>query len=82
MWCAAGRYLDQAQQISERCAMPLCRADAQLHRARLFHGKGALGKARALIEIHGYRAAVRNLKTPKLLHSIEIRRKHPSKSLF
>jgi len=31
MWCAASRYLDQSQKIGERCAMPLCRADVQLH---------------------------------------------------
>lgn len=66
---AASRALAEAQQIAERGAMPLFRADAHLHRAR-FAGmmndecrmtnwpgidpKAELAKARALIEKHGY----------------------------
>lgn len=46
--------LDEAQQIAERGPMPLYLADVHLHRARLFHDKAELHRARALIEKHGY----------------------------
>lgn len=51
---AAWGYLDEAQQIAERGPMPLYLADVHLHRARLFHDKVELQRARALIEKHGY----------------------------
>jgi tetratricopeptide (TPR) repeat protein len=51
---AASRALAEAQQIAERGPMPLYLADVHLHRARLFHDKTELAKARALIEKHGY----------------------------
>lgn len=51
---AARRCLDEAQQIAERGPMPLYLADVHLHRARLFHDKVELDKARALIKKHGY----------------------------
>ncbi|MBI4658642.1 MAG: toll/interleukin-1 receptor domain-containing protein [Verrucomicrobia bacterium] len=46
--------LDEAQQIAERGPMRLHLADIHLHRARLFHDKAELQKARALIEHCGY----------------------------
>jgi len=50
----ARHHLDEAQQIAERGPMPLYLADVHLHRARLFRDKIELGKARALIDEHGY----------------------------
>jgi tetratricopeptide (TPR) repeat protein len=46
--------LDEAWQIAERGPMRLHMADIHLHRARLFHDKEDLEKARALIERCGY----------------------------
>jgi hypothetical protein len=46
--------LDEAWQIAERGPMRLHVADIHLHRARLFHDKEALQKARVLIEQCGY----------------------------
>lgn len=46
--------LDEAQQIAERGPMPLYLADVHLHRARLFHDKAELKRARVLIEKHSY----------------------------
>jgi tetratricopeptide (TPR) repeat protein len=46
--------LDEAWEIAERGPMRLHMADIHLHRARLFHGKEDLEKARALIEHCGY----------------------------
>jgi tetratricopeptide (TPR) repeat protein len=46
--------LDEACQIAERGPMRLHMADIHLHRARLFHDKEDLQKARALIEQCGY----------------------------
>lgn len=51
---AAGRLLNEAQQIAERGPMPLYLADVHLHRARLFRDRTALAKARTLIDRHGY----------------------------
>jgi tetratricopeptide (TPR) repeat protein len=51
---AARRDLDEAQQIAERGPMPLYLADVHLHRARLFHDRAELAKARDLIATHGY----------------------------
>jgi hypothetical protein len=50
----ACRYLNEAQQISERGPMPLYLADVFLHRARFFHDKGELLKARGLVDSHDY----------------------------
>ncbi len=66
---SASALLDEAQHIAERGPMPLYLADVNLHRARLVgvlppkqraehwpgvDPKSELGKARALIEKHGY----------------------------
>jgi tetratricopeptide (TPR) repeat protein len=51
---AASCALAEAQQIAERGPMPLFLADVHLHRARLFHDKTELAKARSLIEKHCY----------------------------
>jgi hypothetical protein len=51
---AAHKALDRAQEIAERAAMPLYRADIHLHRARLFRDPAELAKARDLIKKHGY----------------------------
>jgi hypothetical protein len=50
----ARENLDEAQQIAERGPMQLHLADIHLHRARLFHDKEELKRARALIEQCGY----------------------------
>lgn len=46
--------MDEAWQIAERGPMRLHMADIHLHRARLFHDKEDLQKARALIKHCGY----------------------------
>lgn len=46
--------LDDAWQIAERGAMRLCMADVHLHRARHFHDKDSLRKARVIIQECGY----------------------------
>jgi len=51
---SAQEDLDEAWEIAERGPMKLFLADIHLHRARLFHDKEALKKARALIEQCGY----------------------------
>jgi hypothetical protein len=51
---SARTALDQAQEIAERGPMPLYFADIHLHRARLFHDRAELARARDLIEKHGY----------------------------
>jgi hypothetical protein len=51
---AAALALKQAGQIAERGPMPLYVADVHLHRARLFRDRAELGKARELIQRHGY----------------------------
>lgn len=51
---SARAALDEAQQIAERGPMPLYLADVHLHRARMFRDQAELGKARELIEKHGY----------------------------
>ena len=50
----AHQHLNEAQQIAERGPMPLNLADVHLHRARLFHDRGELTKAKTLIERHRY----------------------------
>jgi hypothetical protein len=51
---AARADLDEAQRIATRGGMALHLADIALTRARLFHDRAALAKARELIEEHGY----------------------------
>ena len=51
---AAHHYLNEVQKIAERGPMPLNLADVHLHRARLFHDREDLAKAKTLIERHGY----------------------------
>ena len=51
---AARTDLDEAWQIASRGDMRLFMADIHLHRARLFHDKTELNKARELIEQCGY----------------------------
>lgn len=51
---AAHADLDEAERIAARGGMKLHLADIALHRARLFHDKEQLAKARALIEECGY----------------------------
>lgn len=46
--------LDEAWEVAERGPMRLHMADIHLHRARLFHDKEELRKARAMIEECGY----------------------------
>jgi nucleoside phosphorylase/tetratricopeptide (TPR) repeat protein len=50
----AKQDLDEAWQIAERGPMRLHMADIHLYRARLFHDKEELKKARAMIEQCGY----------------------------
>jgi hypothetical protein len=46
--------LSAAWAIAERGPMPLFQADILLYRARLFHDRMALARARELIDRHAY----------------------------
>ncbi len=58
---AGCKSFDEAQLIAERGPMPLYLADIHLHRARLFHDRDELAKAKALIQKHGYRRRTEEL---------------------